>query len=88
MIQYNTYTLKLLINVYETEFSVCVSHSVRLFVTPWTLAHQAPLSMDFSRQEYWSGLPFPPPGHLPDPGIELRSPALGAYSLPSDATQF
>ena len=52
-----------------------LSH-VRLFVTPWTVAHQAPLSMGFSRQEYWSGLPFPSPGDLPDPGIEPRSPAL------------
>ena len=49
---------------------------VRLFVTPWTVAHQAPLSMGFSRQEYWSGLPFPSPGHLPDPGIEPMFPAL------------
>ena len=52
---------------------------VRLFVTPWTVAHQAPLSMVFPRQEYWSGLPFSPPGDLPDPGIEpvsLMSPAL------------
>ena len=46
------------------------------FVTPWTVAHQAPLSMEFSRQEYWSGLPCPPLGDLPDPGIELMSPAL------------
>ena len=43
---------------------------VRLFVTLWTVAHQAPLSMGFSRQEYWSGLPFPPPGDLPEPGME------------------
>ena len=52
---------------------------VQLFATPWTAAFQAPLSMGFSRQEYWSGLPFPPPGDLPDPGIELalsESPAL------------
>ena len=42
--------------------------------TPWTVAHQAPQSMGFSRQEYWSGLPFPSPGDLPDPGIEPRSP--------------
>ena len=47
----------------------CLSH-VRLFVTPWTTAHQAPLSMGFSRQEYWSGLPCPPPGDLPDLGIK------------------
>ena len=43
---------------------------------PWTVAHQAPLSMGFSRQEYWSGLPCPSPGDLPDPGMEPRSPAL------------
>ena len=52
---------------------------VRLFVIPWTVARQAPLSMGFSRQEYWSGLPCPPPGDLPHPGIEpesLTSPAL------------
>ena len=49
------------------------------FTTPWTVAHQVPLSMGFSKQEYWSGLPFPPPGDLPDPGIEpssLGPPAL------------
>ena len=57
---------------------------VWLFATPWTVAHQAPLSMGFSRQEYWSGLPFPSPGDLPNPGIEpasLASPALQADSL-------
>ena len=47
---------------------------VQLFATLWTVAHQAPLSMGFSRQEYWSGLPFPFPGDLPNPGIEPRSP--------------
>ena len=56
---------------------------VRLFATPWTVAYQAPPSMEFSRQEYWSGLPFPPVG-LPDPGIEPRSPALQADALPSE----
>ena len=50
--------------------------------TPWTAAHQAPLSMEFSRQEYWSGLPFSTPGDLPDPGIEPVSPALQADFLP------
>ena len=50
---------------------------VRLFVTPWTVAHQAPPSMEFSRQEYWSGLPFPSPGDLPNPGIKPRSPIAG-----------
>ena len=53
-------------------------------VTPWTVAHQAPPSMEFSRQEYWSGLPFPSPGDLPNPGIELGSPALQADALPSE----
>ena len=50
--------------------------SVKLFATPWTVAHQAPLSTEFSRQEYWSELPFPPPGGLLDPGIKTASPAL------------
>ena len=49
---------------------------VLLFLTPWTIAHQAPLSMGFSQQEYWSGLPFIPPGNLSDPGIEPASPAI------------
>ena len=57
---------------------------VWLFVTPWAVAYQAPLSTEFSRQEYWSGLPFPSPGDLPDPGIEPRSPALQADALPSE----
>ena len=51
------------------------------FVTPWTAARQAPLSMGFSRQEYWSGLPFPSPGDLPDPGIEPGSPVLAGGFL-------
>ena len=53
-------------------------------VIPWTTAHQDPLSMEFSRQEYWSGLLFLSPGDLPDSGIELRSPALQADSLTSE----
>ena len=53
----------------------CFSH-IRLFVTLWTVAHQAPLSMGFSRQEYWSGLPFPSPGNLSDPGVKHKPPAL------------
>ena len=57
---------------------------VRLFVTPWTVAPQAPPSMGFSRQEHWSGLPFPSPGDLPHPGIEPRSPALQADALLSE----
>ena len=57
---------------------------VRLFGTPWTVAYQAPLSMGFSRQEYWSGLPFPSPGDLPNPGIKPGSPALQADALTSE----
>ena len=60
-----------------------LSH-VRLFAIPWTVAYQAPSSMEFSRQEYWSGLPFPSPGDLPDPGIKFRSPVLQADALPSE----
>ena len=56
---------------------------VRLFATPWTAACQAPLSMGFSRQEFWSGFLFPSPGDLPNPEIEPRSPTLEADSLPS-----
>ena len=52
---------------------VCVLSHVQLFATPWTVTHQAPLSMEFSRQEYWSRLPFSPQGDLTDPGIELAS---------------
>ena len=57
---------------------------VRLFATQWTIAYQAPPSMGFSRQEYWNGLPFPSPGDLHDPGVEPRSPALQADTLPSE----
>ena len=57
----------------------CVSHS--LFVTPWTVAHQAPLPTEFPRQKYWSGLPFPSPGDLPDPGIKLTSPTFQVDSI-------
>ena len=57
---------------------------VQLFVTPWTVAYQAPPSMGFSRQEYWSGVPSPSPGDLANPGIEPRSPALQADALPSE----
>ena len=57
---------------------------VRLFVTPWTVAYQAPPSMGFSRQECWSGLPFPSPRYLPNPGIETGSPTFQADSVPSE----
>ena len=58
----------------------CRLSHVQLFETPWTVAHQAPLSMEFPRQEDWNGLPFSSPGDLPDPGIKPRSPAL-SYAL-------
>ena len=54
------------------------------FATQWAVAHQASPSMEFSRHEYWSGVPFPSPGDLPDPGIEPRSPALQGDALPSE----
>ena len=57
---------------------------VRLFATPWTLADQAPLSMGFSRQGYWSGLPFPSPRDLPNPGMESPSPALAGEFLTTE----
>ena len=57
---------------------------VQLFATPWTITHQAPLSMEFFRQECWNGLPYPSPGDLPSPGIEPRSPKLQADALPSE----
>ena len=66
----------------------CFSH-VQLFATPWTVAHQAPLSMVFPRQEYWSGLPFPSPGDLPNPWIKpasLKSPALAGRFFTTRAT--
>ena len=61
-----------------------VTNLCSALVTPWTIAHQAPLSMGFSRQEYWSGLPFPSPGDLPNPGIKLGASAFQAYSLPTE----
>ena len=72
------------------EFTVFIKHQVKLlsrvqlFATPWTIACQAPPSMGFYRQEYLSGLPFPSPGDLPDPGIEPWFPALQADSLLSE----
>ena len=72
------------LGVVSGSMCVCMVSHNQLFVTPWTVAHQAPLSMGFSRQEYWTGLPFPPPGNLPDPGIEptaLVSPTLSRRIL-------
>ena len=68
----------------EERKKVKLVNRVRLFVIPWTVVYQASLSMGFSRQEYWSGLPFPSPGDLPDPGIEPRSPAFQADALPAE----
>ena len=60
----------------DLDLHCCLVTKSCLFVTLWTVARQAPLSMGLPRQEYWSGLPLPSPGDLPDPGIKLRSPAL------------
>ena len=68
---------------------VCIRSHDRLLATPWTAAHQAPLSTGHSRQEYWSGLPCPPPGHLPDPGIEptsITSPTVAGGFFTTRAT--
>ena len=73
---------------WPTEVCECACQlliSVQVFVNPWTVARQAPLSIESSRQEQWSGLPFPSPGHLPNPGIEPGSPALQTDSLPSES---
>ena len=67
-------------------YAQLLSH-VCLSVTPWTVARQAPLSMGFSRQEYWSGLPFPSPSDLPHPGIKPVSPALQVDSLPTEQSE-
>ena len=65
-----------------------VAQSCPTLATPWTVAYQASPSMGFSRQEYWSGLPFPSPGDLPDPGIKPRSPAFEADALTSEPPGF
>ena len=73
------------VSYYESESEV--AQSCPTLCTPWTVAHQAPPSIGFSRQGYWSGLPLPSPGDLPDPGIKPRSPTLQADSLPSEPPQ-
>ena len=76
-------SLTQLLQYWEIPHVYTLFYTVTL-MTPWTAGHQAPLSMDFSRQEYWSGLPLPSRGDLPDPGIEHRSPTLQADSLPTE----
>ena len=74
--------------IFQTTYSLKVKMKLlslaRLFATPWTVVYQASPSMGFSSQEYWSGLPFPSPGDLPDPGVELGSPTLEADALTSE----
>ena len=80
MFSYNAFDLD---NKVKERKVKSLSH-VQNFVTPWTVAYQAPLSMGLSRQGYWSGLPFPSPEDLPDPGIEPRSPILQPDALLSE----
>ena len=68
----------------EIKVHECMFSRIRLFATPWTVAYQAPPSMGFSRQEDWSGMPFPSPGDLPNPGIKPRSPTVQADALTSE----
>ena len=75
--------LLLLVGI-EISVKVMFLDCVQLFATPWTVAYQVPLSMGFSRQGYWSGLPFASPGDLPNTGIEPGPPALQADALPSE----
>ena len=77
------YKINLLLHINESE-QVKLLSRVRLFVTPWTVAHQAPPSMEFSRQESWSRLSLPSPRDIPNPGIKSGSPALQADALPSE----
>ena len=83
-------TVWIIVRVREITSSInCVAQMlsrVRLFVTPWTVAHQAPLSKWFSQQEYWSGLPFPLPRNLPTPGIKPTSPALASGFFTTSTT--
>ena len=74
-----------LLKCYLTSEAVKLLSRVQLFEIPWTVAYQALSSMEFSMQEYWSGLPFPSPGNLPDPEIEPRSLILQADTLPSES---
>ena len=71
----------------ESEVKVLAAQPCLTLCNPMDCSHQSPLSMEFFRQEYWSGEPFPFPGHLPDPGIKSGSPALQVDSLPSETTR-
>ena len=85
--KYNSYTITFFFFKYiplSGRSEVKLLSCVRLFVTPLTVACQAPLSLGFSRQKHWSGLPFPSPGDLPNPGIEPGSPVLQTDSLPPE----
>ena len=85
------YSIYIQWNITQSSVSSVQSLShVQLFATPWTVAHQAPLSMEFSRPEYWSGFPVHSPGDLPDPGTEPQSPALQAdfYHLSHQGSPF
>ena len=84
----NQYIIYFLFLLHHVMLKCSSLSCVWLFGTPWTVAHQAPLSVEFSRQEYWSGLPLPSPGHLPNPGIKSRSPALQTDTLPSELKQW
>ena len=70
--------------IFLAQMHACVLSRVRLFATPWTVAHQTPLYLEFSRQKYWTGSPFPSPRALLNPGIKSMFPALQADSLPSE----
>ena len=88
----NSYSITFVLFRWYSFVCVCVCVCVysvmsNFFATPWTVVHQAPLSMGFPRPEYWSGLPFPPPGELPNPGIEPMSPASPALQVSSFTTK-
>ena len=72
---------------WKMKVKVLVAQLSPTLLTPWTAAHQAPLSMEFSKQEYWRGLPFPSPAHLPHPGIKPVSPMSQADSLPIEPSE-
>ena len=80
----NEIDLNLLMYIYTKRLNRVLAQSCPTLCELWTVVHQAPPSMEFSRQDYWSGLPFPFPGGLPDPGIEPGSPTLQAATFPSE----